>query len=41
MFLSKANQQERLSDNNSFTNFTLNYKIIISYNMKLKIENYI
>ena len=29
-FLSKARQQERLSDNSSFTNFTLNYKIRIS-----------
>ena len=36
-FLSKAKQQERLSDNSLFTNFTPNYKIRISkYNIKLK-----
>ena len=29
-FLSKAKQQERLSDNSLFTNFTPNYKIRIS-----------
>ena len=29
-FLSKTKQQERLSDNSLFTNFTPNYKIRIS-----------